>query len=412
MKKIEKLNHRCTKNKFDTIPEAIDAFKKGEIVIIVDDEDRENEGDLTIAAELVAPEAINFMASFGKGLICLPMEEARLDELDLPLMVKDNTSCFKTAFTVSIDAKDGVTTGISAADRAKTIKTAIDPNTKPDNLARPGHIFPLRAKKGGVLNRAGQTEAAVDLAKMANLYPAGVICEIMKDDGTMARVPDLTIFAKKYNLKMITVKDLIEYRMRNEKLFECNARFSLPTKYGDFKAYAYKSLIDQKSHVALVLGEWDREDEILVRVHSACLTGDALGSLRCDCGDQLHAAMKMIKDAGRGVLLYMNQEGRGIGLLHKLCAYELQDQGKDTVEANEALGFKADLREYGIGAQILSDLKLKNILLMTNNPKKIIGLEGYGLSIVKRIPIRINPSSNNIHYLKTKQEKMGHLLEL
>ncbi|MGA1867144.1 MAG: bifunctional 3,4-dihydroxy-2-butanone-4-phosphate synthase/GTP cyclohydrolase II [bacterium] len=398
--------------KFNTIPEAIEAISKGEMIIVVDDEDRENEGDLTMAAEKVTPEAIAFMATHGRGLICLPMEEDRLDKLNLPLMVEENTSCFETAFTVSIDARHGTTTGISAADRAVTIKTAIAPETKPEDLARPGHIFPLRAKKGGVLNRAGQTEAAVDLARLAGCYPAGVICEVMKDDGTMARVPDLIPFAKKHNLKLIMVKDLIKYRMRNEKLFTCTAQFSFPTRYGNFYAYAFKSHIDNMVHIALVLGSWKDDDEVLVRVHSSCLTGDALGSLRCDCGEQLHTAMEMIKNEGRGVILYMSQEGRGIGILHKLRAYELQDQGKDTVEANEALGFKADLREYGIGAQILAELKLKNILLMTNNPKKIVGLEGYGLQVIKRIPIRINPSENNIRYLKTKQEKMGHLLEL
>jgi len=400
------------KIKFNTIPEAIKAIKRGEMIIVVDDEDRENEGDLTLAADKVTPEAITFMATHGRGLICLPMEEKRLDELNLPLMVEENTSCFETAFTISIDAQKHTTTGISAADRATTIKAAIDPETKPEDLARPGHIFPLRAKKGGVLNRAGQTEAAVDLARMAGCYPAGVICEIMKDDGTMARVPDLIKFTKKHGLKMIMVKDLIKYRMKNEKLFTCTSEFSFPTKYGNFSAYAYKSLVDNTAHIALVLGKWEKDDDVLVRVHSSCLTGDALGSLRCDCGDQLHTAMEMIREAGRGVLLYMSQEGRGIGILHKLRAYELQDQGKDTVEANEALGFKADLREYGIGAQILADLKIKNILLMTNNPKKIIGLEGYGLRVTKRIPLKINPSENNIRYLKTKQEKMGHLLEL
>ncbi|MGA1843519.1 MAG: bifunctional 3,4-dihydroxy-2-butanone-4-phosphate synthase/GTP cyclohydrolase II [bacterium] len=398
--------------KFNSIPEAIDAIGNGEMVIVVDDEDRENEGDLTIAASKVTPDAINFMAKHGKGLICLPMEGDRLDELQLPLMVQENTSRFETAFTVSIDAVKGTTTGISAADRAQTILVAIDLETRPLDLAKPGHVFPLRAKKGGVLNRAGQTEAAVDLARMAGLYPAGVICEIMKDDGTMARVPDLIPFARTHGMKIITIKDLIEYRMKTEKMVCRKAAFCLPTKHGEFKAIAYLSLIDQETHVAMVRGEWGEDEPILVRVHSSCLTGDAFGSLRCDCGDQLHRAMAMVNDAGKGVILYMNQEGRGIGILHKLMAYELQDNGKDTVEANEALGFDADLREYGIGAQILADLGVKKIRLLTNNPKKIVGLQGYGMEVVERVPIMIPPSHTNIHYLKTKKEKMGHLLTL
>lgn len=398
--------------KFNSIPEAIDAIGNGEMVIVVDDEDRENEGDLTIAASKVTPDAINFMAKHGKGLICLPMEGDRLDELQLPLMVQENTSRFETAFTVSIDAVKGTTTGISAADRAQTILVAIDLETRPLDLAKPGHVFPLRAKKGGVLNRAGQTEAAVDLARMAGLYPAGVICEIMKDDGTMARVPDLIPFARAHSMKIITIKDLIEYRMKTEKMVCRKAAFCLPTKHGEFKAIAYLSLIDQETHVAMVRGEWGEDEPILVRVHSSCLTGDAFGSLRCDCGDQLHRAMAMVNDAGKGVILYMNQEGRGIGILHKLMAYELQDNGKDTVEANEALGFDADLREYGIGAQILADLGVKKIRLLTNNPKKIVGLQGYGMEVVERVPIMIPPSHTNIHYLKTKKEKMGHLLTL
>ncbi|MGA1796281.1 MAG: bifunctional 3,4-dihydroxy-2-butanone-4-phosphate synthase/GTP cyclohydrolase II [bacterium] len=398
--------------KFDSIPEAIDAIRNGEMVIVVDDEDRENEGDLTIAAGKATPDAINFMAKHGKGLICLPMEGERLDELQLPLMVRENTSRFETAFTVSIDAVKGTTTGISAADRAQTIHVAIDPETRPHDLAKPGHVFPLRAKKGGVLNRAGQTEAAVDLARMAGLYPAGVICEVMKDDGTMARVPDLIPFARAHTMKIITIKDLIEYRLKTEKMVSRRAAFCLPTKYGEFKAIAYLSLIDQETHVAMVKGEWGEDEPILVRVHSSCLTGDAFGSLRCDCGEQLHHAMAMVSDAGKGVILYMNQEGRGIGILHKLMAYELQDNGKDTVEANEALGFDADLREYGIGAQILADLGVKKIRLLTNNPKKIVGLQGYGMEVVERVPIMIPPCHTNIHYLKTKKEKMGHLLTL
>jgi 3,4-dihydroxy 2-butanone 4-phosphate synthase/GTP cyclohydrolase II len=398
--------------KFSSILEAVEAIRKGQMVIVLDDEDRENEGDLTLSASKVTPEAINFMAKYGKGLICLPMEEDRLDELQLPLMVQDNTSRFETAFTVSVDAIKGTTTGISAADRAQTIKVAIDPDTKPYDLARPGHIFPLRAKKGGVLNRAGQTEAAVDLSRMAGLYPAGVICEIMKDDGTMARVPDLIPFAKAHDLKIITIKDLIKYRMKTEKLISRVAKFSMPTKFGEFKAFAYHSEIEVETHIAMVKGEWKKDEPVLVRVHSSCLTGDAFGSLRCDCGEQLHQAMAMVNEAGKGVILYMNQEGRGIGIMHKLMAYELQDNGKDTVEANEALGFEADLREYGIGAQILADLGVRKIRLLTNNPKKIVGLEGYGMEVVERVPILIPPSNSNIEYLKTKKEKMGHLLTL
>ncbi|MBN2372238.1 bifunctional 3,4-dihydroxy-2-butanone-4-phosphate synthase/GTP cyclohydrolase II [bacterium] len=398
--------------KFDTIPNAIDAIRQGEMIIVVDDEDRENEGDLTIAASMITSEKINFMAKYGRGLICLPMEGERLDELQLPLMVRENSSRFETAFTVSIDALKGTTTGISADDRTVTIKTAIEPKTRPEDLARPGHIFPLRAKKGGVLNRAGQTEAAVDLARLAGLYPAGVICEIMKDDGKMARVPDLIPFARANKMRIITIKDLIEHRMKTEKLVIRKAEFCLPTKFGDFRAIAYQSYIDSETHIAMVKGEWRDDEPILVRVHSSCLTGDAFGSLRCDCGEQLHKSMIMINEAGKGVILYMNQEGRGIGILHKLMAYELQDNGKDTVEANEALGFRADLREYGIGAQILADLDIKKIRLLTNNPKKIVGLEGYGLEVTERVPIQIPPSNTNIDYLKTKKEKMGHLLNI
>ncbi|MFH0926848.1 MAG: bifunctional 3,4-dihydroxy-2-butanone-4-phosphate synthase/GTP cyclohydrolase II [bacterium] len=397
-----------------SIEECINDIRQGKMVIVVDDEDRENEGDLTIAAEKITPDAINFMAKYGRGLICLPMTAQRLQELDIPLMVKENTSNFNTAFTISIEARHKVTTGISAGDRATTILTAINPNALPEDLARPGHMFPLMAKDGGVLTRSGQTEASIDLAKLAGLYPAGVICEIMNDDGTMARMTQLKQFAQKFGLKIMTVKDLITYRTKNEKFVHREACANLPTEYGLFKIIAYASLIDKQHHVALVMGDLDENkgEEILVRVHSECLTGDALGSLRCDCGEQLKTAMKKIGETGKGVVLYMKQEGRGIGLLNKIKAYELQDQGHDTVAANEVLGFKPDLRDYGIGAQILVDLGLKNIKLLTNNPRKIIGLEGYGIKIVERIPIETSPTDDNIYYLKTKQEKLGHLLNV
>ncbi len=398
--------------KFNTIDEAIEDIKKGKMVILVDDEDRENEGDLTMAAEMVTPQAVNFMAREGRGLICLSLTPERADHLHLPLMTTDNTSSFGTAFTISIEAKRGVTTGISAADRAKTIKTAIDPGSKPEDLARPGHVFPLRARPGGVLQRAGQTEGSVDLARLAGLYPAGVICEIMNDDGTMARVPQLMEFAKRQGLKIVTIKDLIAYRVQKESLVRRAAVTKLPTSYGgEFTAILYANDIDRQQHIALVKGNISPEEEILVRVHSECLTGDVFGSFRCDCGEQLHNAMKMIEQEGKGVILYMRQEGRGIGIEGKLKAYELQDKGKDTVEANLALGYKADLRDYGLGAQILRDIGIRKIRLMTNNPKKIIGLEGYGLSVVERVPIEMHPHPKNIHYLKVKKTKLGHLLE-
>ncbi|NWF76856.1 MAG: bifunctional 3,4-dihydroxy-2-butanone-4-phosphate synthase/GTP cyclohydrolase II [Nitrospirae bacterium] len=398
--------------RFNTIDEAIEDIEKGKMVILVDDEDRENEGDLCMAAEKVTPEAINFMAKYGRGLICLSLTPERVEELKLPLMTDDNTSPFGTAFTVSIEAKRGVTTGISAADRAKTILTAIDPRTKPDDLARPGHIFPLKARPGGVLQRAGQTEGSVDLAKMARLTPAGVICEIMNDDGTMARVPELMEFAKKHNLKIVTVKDIIKYRMRTELFVKRLVSVKLPTKYGgEFNVIAYTNDIDNAIHLALVKGEIKPEDEVLVRVHSQCLTGDVFSSERCDCGEQLRKAMEMIKKEGKGVILYMKQEGRGIGIINKLKAYDLQDKGLDTVEANIKLGFKPDLRDYGIGAQILVDIGVRKMRLMTNNPKKIVGLEGYGLKVVERVPIETKPNERNIVYLKTKKKKLGHMLD-
>lgn len=397
--------------KFSTIEEILEDFRQGKIVVMVDDEDRENEGDLIMAAEHVSPETIAFMATHGRGLICLPMEGTRLDELELPAMVNNNTDPHGTAFTVSVDHKD-TTTGISAHERAGTVKAILDPATRPDDLRRPGHIFPLRAKEGGVLRRAGHTEATVDLARMAGLYPAGVICEIMKDDGTMARVPELIEFCQKHNLKLGTIADLIQFRRKKEKLVRRVDSAKLPTKYGDFVAVAYESLLDNKGHIALVKGDLDKVEAPLVRVHSECLTGDVFGSARCDCGDQLGRAMEMIQKEDAGVLLYMRQEGRGIGLLNKIRAYHLQDLGKDTVEANEALGFPADLRDYGIGAQILVDLGLKKLRLITNNPRKIAGLEGHGLDVVKRVPLEIIPCEDNKFYLNTKKRKMGHLLNV
>ncbi len=395
-----------------TIPEAIEDIRAGKFVIIVDDEDRENEGDLVMAAEKATPEAINFMAKHARGLICLPIIGQRLDELGIPIMVRDNTSKHETAFTVSIEAKHKVTTGISAHDRAATIMAVLDPSTKPEDLACPGHTFPLRAREGGVLVRAGHTEAAVDLARLAGLYPAGVICEIMSEDGTMARLPELETMAEKFGIKIVTVADLIAYRRRHEKLVQRMAEASLPTRYGEFVAIAYKSTIDPDEHVALVRGDISGEEPVLVRVHSECLTGDIFGSMRCDCGEQINLAMQAIANVGRGVFLYMRQEGRGIGLHNKIRAYALQDRGMDTVEANESLGFPADLRDYGIGAQILVDLGVKQIRLLTNNPKKVVGLEGYGLKVVETLSLIAPPNPANIHYLKTKQKKMGHLLDL
>jgi 3,4-dihydroxy 2-butanone 4-phosphate synthase/GTP cyclohydrolase II len=400
------------KYKFNLIDETVDDIASGRMVILVDDEDRENEGDLCMAAEKVTPEAINFMARYGRGLICLSLTPERIEELRLPMMTDENTSTFGTAFTVSIEAKKGVTTGISAADRARTILTAIDPKTKPDDLAKPGHVFPLKSKPGGVLQRAGQTEGSVDLARLARLYPAGVICEIMSEDGTMARVPELTEFAKKHNLKIVTIKDLIKYRMRTESFVRRLATVKMPTEYGgEFTAIAYTNEVDNNTHIALVKGEIKPEDEVLVRVHSQCLTGDVFGSKRCDCGEQLHRAMEMVEKEGKGVILYMRQEGRGIGLMNKLRAYELQDKGLDTVEANIKLGFKPDLRDYGIGAQILVDLGVRKMRLMTNNPKKIVGLEGYGLKVVERVSIEVRPHEKNITYLMTKKKKLGHMLD-
>ncbi len=397
---------------FASIEAAIEQFRQGRLVIIVDDEDRENEGDLAVAAEKVTPEAINFMATHGRGLICLALSEERCRELDLPLMVEDNTSPFGTAFTVSIEARGKITTGISAADRAATISTAIDPATRPDDLLRPGHVFPLRARKGGVLKRAGQTEASVDLAVLAGLRPAGVICEIMNPDGTMARVPDLAQVAARHGLLMITVSDLISYRLRHETLVRKIASPRLPTAYGEFRIHAYRSDVTGDENVALVMGEVDAEEPTLVRVHSQCLTGDIFGSARCDCGVQLQQALEKIRQEGKGVLLYLLQEGRGIGLLNKLKAYELQEQGHDTVEANEKLGFRPDQREYGVGAQILRDLGVRKMRLMTNNPSKYIALSGYGLEIVERIPLEVPPTDTSRDYLRTKRDKLGHLLKL
>ena len=393
-----------------SISEAIEDIRAGKFIIVVDDESRENEGDLAIAAEKVTPEAINFMAKHGRGLICLPITGQRLDELGIPMMVTNNTSRYSTAFTVSIEAKDKVTTGISAFDRAQTIKTVLDPNTKPDDLAQPGHIFPIRAKEGGVLVRAGHTEAIVDLARLAGLYPAGVICEVMDEDGTMRRLPKLEAVASKFDLKIVAIVDLIAYRLRHEKLVQRVAEAKLPTKYGEFTAIAYKSAVDTAEHIALVKGDISSDEPVLVRVHSECLTGDVFGSLRCDCGVQIEMALQSIAKEDRGVFLYMRQEGRGIGFHNKLRAYALQDQGMDTVEANIALGFAPDLRDYGVGAHILADLSLHNIRLLTNNPKKVVGLESYGIKIVETVPLIAPATPYNIHYLETKQKKLGHIL--
>jgi 3,4-dihydroxy 2-butanone 4-phosphate synthase/GTP cyclohydrolase II len=401
---------RKSRSPFAPIEAALDAFREGRMIIVVDDEDRENEGDLTVAAEKVTPEIINFMAREGRGQICLSLTGERLDELELPLAVNDNTTQFGTAFCVPIDAKYHVTTGISAADRAVTILAAVDPKTKPSDLVRPGHVSPLRARDGGVLVRAGQTEAAVDLARIAGLSPAGVICEIMNDDGTMSRVPELAKFAKRYEMPMITIADLIQYRMRTEALVRRIATADLPTEHGKFRVTAFESGLDKETHVALVKGDIGDGENVMVRVHSRCLTGDVFHSSRCDCGAQLDAAMTRIEQAGRGILLYLNQEGRGIGLANKIRAYELQEQGLDTVEANERLGFKADQRDYGIGVQILKDLGVRSMRLLSNNPRKLVGLEGYGLSVAEWLPLEIAPSEHSARYLRTKRDKMGHKL--
>jgi len=397
--------------KFSSIPEVLADLKRGRLVIVIDDADRENEGDLVIAAQFATSSVVNFMAKHGRGIICVPMESKRLGELGIDLMVQENADEYKTAWTVSIDAKDNVTTGISAYDRARTIRVLLDPKANKDDLVRPGHIFPLRAREGGVLVRAGHTEASVDLARLAGLYPAAAICEIMNDDGSMARTPELRAFARKHKFKICTIQNLIEYRRKKEKLVFKAVETRMHNEYGEFKLVAYESVVDRDYHVALVKGEIDPLKKILVRVHSECFTGDVLGSKRCDCGEQLATALRLIATEGTGVLLYIRQEGRGIGLINKLKAYQLQDQGLDTVQANEKLGFPADLRHYGVGAQILADLGIKKIKLLTNNPKKIVGLEGYGLSVVERVPLQIKPGPHNKKYLETKKKKLGHYLD-
>ncbi|MDA3786023.1 MAG: bifunctional 3,4-dihydroxy-2-butanone-4-phosphate synthase/GTP cyclohydrolase II [Deltaproteobacteria bacterium] len=395
-----------------SIEEAIEDIRAGKMVILVDDEDRENEGDLFMAAQMATPEAINFMATHGRGLICLTLTPEQLEQLQIPMMVRDNTCPYETAFTVSIEARSGVTTGISAADRARTIQVAASPDARPSDLVSPGHVFPLRARRGGVLVRTGQTEGSVDLCRLSGLTPAGVICEIMKDDGTMARMPDLEVFAQAHDLKIVTIADLIAYRMQKDTLVHRAAETKMPTRFGgEFKAVVYTNDVDSFEHIALVKGDITADEPILVRVHSECLTGDVFGSMRCDCGSQLHAAMQMVGKEGKGIILYMHQEGRGIGLVNKIKAYALQDQGMDTVEANLVLGFKADLRDYGIGAQILRDLGVRKMKLMTNNPKKIVGLEGYGIEVVDRVSIESAPVPENLGYLQCKRDKMGHLLE-
>jgi 3,4-dihydroxy 2-butanone 4-phosphate synthase / GTP cyclohydrolase II len=395
----------------NTIEEAIEDIKAGKIIIVVDDEDRENEGDFLAAAEMVTPEMVNFMATHGRGLICAPLIEDRCEELELELMVGKNTADFETPFTVSVDLNGhGCTTGISASDRSKTIQALVNPDTRPYELGKPGHIFPLKARRGGVLRRAGHTEAAIDLARLAGLYPAGVIVEIMNDDGSMARMPELKEIGKKHDLKIITIKDLIEYRIQNESLIEKEVDIQLPTNLGNFELHAYRQLTNGQLHLALVKGEWKEDESVMVRVHSSCITGDIFGSCRCDCGPQLQTAMQMVEKEGKGVIVYMNQEGRGIGLLNKLKAYKLQEQGRDTVEANEELGFKADSRDYGVGAQILRDLGIHKIKLMSNNPQKRTGLMGYGLEIVNNIALEIDSNQHNEFYLKTKRDKMGHTL--
>ena len=396
-----------------SVETAIAAVREGRMIIIIDDEDRENEGDLMVAAEKVTPEIVNFMARYGRGLICMPLTRPRLEALQLPLMVQDNTARFQTAFTVTIDAKEGITTGISAADRARTIRLAVDPATRPEDLARPGHILPLQAKEGGVLSRAGQTEASVDLARLAGLDPSGVICEIMNEDGTMARLPQLAKLSAEFDLPILTIADLIKYRMHHECLVRKIEEADLPTRYGHFRIAVFEDLIQHEDHVALIKGDIKAEVPILVRAHSQCLTGDTFGSGRCDCGEQLHQAMSLVEKEGRGVILYiLNHEGRGIGLANKIRAYAMQDQGADTVEANTRLGFKPDQRDYGIGAQILVSLGIRKIRLITNNPRKFVGLSGYGLEIVDRVPLEIAPNETNLHYLKTKKEKMGHILDM